>query len=75
MQTMTDKEFSETLQAFAASSPENCALVRAEFDKRIARETDPDEIANAELLRDWITNPGFRKGLTEACYQAVTAKH
>lgn len=30
------------------------------FDQAIANETDPDRIANVELMREYFTNPEFR---------------
>lgn len=42
---------------------------RAEFDSIIGRLTDPDTIATTELLREFFTNPGFRKELADLSFQ------
>lgn len=41
------------------------AEARAEFNKLIARQTDPDLIARLELCREYFTNPTFRRGLAD----------
>lgn len=45
------------------------AEVRAKFDQVIATMKDPDAIAKYELIREYLTNPTFRKQLEETVWK------
>lgn len=39
------------------------------FDNAIASQTDADQIAKLELMREYFTNPAFRKALEDKVAQ------
>lgn len=43
--------------------------IRDCFNKIIAIETNPSKIATLELLREYYTNPEFKKALEDMCYE------
>jgi hypothetical protein len=45
-------------------------MVRKVFDQAIEQTSDPDQIANLELCREYFTNPEFRKALGDMTARA-----
>lgn len=45
------------------------ADIRAMFDAAIAATTEPDQRAKRELLREYLTNPTFRRAFEDESYR------
>jgi hypothetical protein len=43
------------------------------FNAAIAKMTDPDQIAKAEVAREYFTNPDFRKALQDCLWERAPA--
>lgn len=43
--------------------------VREIFNKVIAGQTDPDRVANLEIVREYFTNPDFKRALEDFVWQ------
>lgn len=44
------------------------------FNQVIARETNPDKVANLEICREYFTNPNFRKALEQYVWDINSGK-
>lgn len=50
------------------------AEIRKVFNDSIKGETDPDRIANVELLREYFCNPTFRKAMSDIVFEIIQKK-
>ncbi len=47
----------------------------AKFNEAIAQMTDPDQIAKAEVAREYFTNPAFKKAVEEYSWNIAQANN